>query len=358
MKWKHWSILIVLVLLNYIIFATAFTKLAEQRHPGPRPTRTPYPTFESVEPTPVAWIVLPTSTLPPTKTPVTPMDTPVTVEIEPTVESTAENVTPLPEAPTEVATEPPATDMADAMTESLPSATPTGEPVVHTVKRGETLSEIAKQYDVKVNAIAEANDLEDPSHIITGQKLTIPEPGQVPPTKTPGAQPTKTPKPQSPTAQPTPKPATKTPTNTTVAPTKAPPTTTPIPATAEFQFTGEVVWDPLVAPNCAGPAVSKQSVIVDTGGNPVDGVVVEVDCYGNRVLSHPSGNPGEYDPGHYDFAFGQTVPQDWTCTARVVESNGQAVDSSEVITIQFDTNDCNPDGDGHQVVIVNWVKHW
>ena len=78
MKWKRWSILIVLVLLNYISFATAFTKLAEQRQPGRRPTRTPYPTFESVEPPPVAWIVLPTSTQPPAPTsPPAPTATPV-----------------------------------------------------------------------------------------------------------------------------------------------------------------------------------------------------------------------------------------------------------------------------------------
>ena len=62
MKWRHWAVLIVLVLLNYIIFSTAFTQLAEQRRPKARPTRTPHPTFESIEPSPVAWMVLPTST--------------------------------------------------------------------------------------------------------------------------------------------------------------------------------------------------------------------------------------------------------------------------------------------------------
>jgi LysM repeat protein len=358
MKWRHWSVLIILVLLNYIIFATAFTQLAEQRRPNPRPTRTPCPTFESVEPNPVAWIVLPTSTQPPTETPVTPTATALSVEVEPTIEPDAATETALPETPTSTATEPPVTDTAIAATEPLPSATPTGETVVHTVKRGETLSEIAKQYDVKVKAIVDANGLENPNRIITGQKLIIPEPGQVPPTASPGAQPTNTPKPQQPTPKPTVGPTTITPTDTAIPPTEAPPTATPTPSTAEFQFTAEIVWDPLVAPNCAGPAISKQSIIVDSGGNPVDGIVVEVDCYGNKLLSHPSGNPGEYDPGHYDFAFGQNVPQDWTCTARVVELNGQPVASSEVISIQFDTNDCNPDGDGHQVAIVNWVKRW
>jgi hypothetical protein len=29
-----------------------------------------------------------------------------------------------------------------------------------------------------------------------------------------------------------------------------------------------------------------------------------------------------------------------------------------VATIQFDTNDCKPHGNGHQVAILNWTKHW
>ena len=132
----------------------------------------------------------------------------------------------------------------------------------------------------------------------------------------------------------------------------------PTKAAAAFQFTGEVEWRPLVAANCAGPAISKESVILDTDGNPVNGVRVAAECYGHEWFSHPSGNPGEYDPGHYDFSFGQSSPQEWTCTARVHDVNGQGVDSSQVVTIHFDTNDCSPHGSGHQVAIVNWTKHW
>jgi hypothetical protein len=29
-----------------------------------------------------------------------------------------------------------------------------------------------------------------------------------------------------------------------------------------------------------------------------------------------------------------------------------------VATIEFDTNDCNPGGIGHQIAILNWTKHW
>jgi LysM repeat protein len=349
MKWRHWAILIILVLLNYIIFSTAFTQLAKQRSPQPRPARTLPPTFESVEPTPMAWIVLPTNTPLPTRSPVTATPTatvPVPSEIAPTNQVTAAGENPATAVPSSatavVPTDPPATATAAPLT-----AAPAADTTIHKIRRGETLSEIASRYNVTVQEIVQANGLEDPNRIVTGQSLVIPGSDSVPagaqPASPPPATsgPTNTPRPRPPTATPMPK----------------PPTATPRPA-SNFQFTGQVLWEPLVAANCAGPAITKRSVIRDTNGNPVNGARVEVDCYGNRWTSHPSGNPGEYDPGHYDFAFGQGTPQAWTCTARVVDVNGQPVASSEVVTIQFDTNDCSPHGNGHQVATVNWTKHW
>jgi len=43
------------------------------------------------------------------------------------------------------------------------------------VKAGETLSTIAAAYKVRVNAIAEANNISNPNSIRPGQKLLIPE---------------------------------------------------------------------------------------------------------------------------------------------------------------------------------------
>jgi LysM repeat protein len=341
MKWRHWAILIILVLLNYIIFSTAFTQLAKQRRPLPRPPRTLLPTFESIDSTPMAWIVLPTSTPLPTRSPFTP--TPVLVlptpsEIASTIPVTAAAEVPATLAPT---TAPPP---AATATPAPPTAVPAADATIHKIQRGETLSEIAKSYNVAVRDIVQANGLENPNHIVVGQSLVIPGSTSTQPAArapTTAVAPTNTPRPRPPTATPAPN----------------PPTATSPPA-SNFQFTGEVLWEPLVAANCAGPAIAKQSIIRDASGNPVNGARVEVDCYGNKWVSHPSGNPGEYDPGHYDFAFGQSTPQAWTCTARVVDVNGQPVASSEVVTIEFDTNDCSPHGNGHQVATVNWTKHW
>jgi hypothetical protein len=265
MKWRHWSILIVLVLLNYIIFSTAFTQLSKQRQPSLHATRTPLPTYEILQNGPVGWVVLPTSTPWPTRTPITATPTP---EIAPTAVVTATEVVIIP---------------------------------------------------------------------------TVELPTEIPATATPP--------PATPTLQATPKPTSKPP---TPKPTKKPPTPTSRPP----QFTAEVIWDPVVAPNCDGPGIAKQSIIRDTGGNPINGAVVELNCYDNIWLSHPSGNPGEYDPGHYDFGVGQHSPQNWTCTARVITVNGQPVASSQVVTIQFDTNNCKPGGNGHQAATVNWTKNW
>ncbi len=322
MKWRQWSVLIVLLLLNYIIFSTVFTLWARKRVGQTYAVRTPRPTYSVTEANPVAWIVLPTCTARPSSTPrpadPTPVESP-SPEVFPTLAEAAPSVlatdTPLPASPT-----------------------PAQEMLVHVIKRGETLSGIAKAYGLSTRALVAANGLRNPNLIITGQKLIIPVSGEINPTATGRAWITNTPGPRA-----TRKPATPTPTS-------APPA-------SRYQFTAEVIWDPLVAPNCAGPAISRHSIIRDTNGSPVDGVRVEVDCYGNRWLSFPSGTPGGYEPGHYDFAFGQTIPQDWTCSMRVVEVNGQPVASSEVISVHFDTNNCQPHGDGHQVAIVNWTKH-
>ena len=345
MKWRHWSILIIMVLLNYIIFSTAFNIMAEQRRSKTTVVRTPQPTFQATLANPVAWIVLPTHTPPPPTDPRPSSPTPVAVMVA--AEAT------------------PAVAALTAQDAAPPAAEPTAEPesalagsTTHRIKSGETLSEIAATYGVSMQAIVQVNGLDNPSRIVTGQDLIIPQSDSgsqdAAPAATSVVQPTTAPAAIT-AAPPTATPTSRPPPTARPPATKPPP---PTPARSAYQFTGQFLWDPMVAPNCAGPAVSKLSVIQDRNGNPVDGVRVEADCYGNKWQSHPSGNPGEYEPGHYDFSFGQSVPQDWTCTMRVLDIHGQPVESSAVLTIQFDTNDCKPYGTGHQVIIVNWTKNW
>jgi LysM repeat protein len=55
-----------------------------------------------------------------------------------------------------------------------PTPTPTPTPRIYVVQPGDTLSQIAFQFDVSVEALAARNSIEDPRNLQTGQKLIIP----------------------------------------------------------------------------------------------------------------------------------------------------------------------------------------
>jgi sulfatase modifying factor 1 len=62
------------------------------------------------------------------------------------------------------------------------SISPTNAPMVHVVQEGDTLSEIAKQYGVTVEALQEVNAISDPKRLQIGQELIIPQGGTTTPT--------------------------------------------------------------------------------------------------------------------------------------------------------------------------------
>jgi LysM repeat protein len=71
---------------------------------------------------------------------------------------------------------------ADSASEPNPAPverTPPQSGSTHVVKRGETLYRIAVNHGVSVQAMAQANGILNPSHIYTGQRLTIPGTNQV-----------------------------------------------------------------------------------------------------------------------------------------------------------------------------------
>lgn len=65
-----------------------------------------------------------------------------------------------------------------AMTQTAPTPTPTPTPEGETyvVADGDTLGSIALQFDTTVDAIVEANDLDDPDTLAIGDELLIPPP--------------------------------------------------------------------------------------------------------------------------------------------------------------------------------------
>lgn len=93
--------------------------------------------------------------------------------------------------------------------EALPAGTPV-EPTVYIVQPGDTLSSIARKFDISLEDLMRANGLTDPDYVLLGQELVIPI-GGLPlatPTFTPVPVPTDTPLPFNP---PTPLPSGVTP---------------------------------------------------------------------------------------------------------------------------------------------------
>jgi LysM repeat protein len=60
---------------------------------------------------------------------------------------------------------------------AAPPSSSTGGEIWHTVQRGETTYSIARRYGTTVNAIAQANNMVNPSQIVVGQRLKIPTSG-------------------------------------------------------------------------------------------------------------------------------------------------------------------------------------
>jgi LysM repeat protein len=54
------------------------------------------------------------------------------------------------------------------------TTTTTRGPIMYTVKPGDTLTSLAKQYGVATRLIVESNQLADPDHLVEGQVLVIP----------------------------------------------------------------------------------------------------------------------------------------------------------------------------------------
>ncbi len=63
-------------------------------------------------------------------------------------------------------------DGDEPIADETPGPTPT--PTVHIVEPGEALSLIAERYGVSIQAILQANHLDDPDNIFAGQQLLIP----------------------------------------------------------------------------------------------------------------------------------------------------------------------------------------
>lgn len=160
--------ILLLVMAVGLIGLTGCSRQAQVRDEQPA-EQTPttmvqtVPDGEAVAPMPGETVV---SAVSPTPAPNTPVsgEEPASVTAEPvaTVEPAAN--------PTATKTAP-AAEVASTPQDSVSSGE--GQPIVHKVKKGETLSGIAERYGTTTRAIAKANGISDSSTIIPGQTLKI-----------------------------------------------------------------------------------------------------------------------------------------------------------------------------------------
>jgi len=314
MKGKHWSIIAILVLLNYLVFSQLVVLVVESNKPAPTPTRTPKPTFTpTFTPSPI----------PPTPPP-TPTPTPTATRVVPPTD------TPTPEGG------PTSTPPPEATATPVPVETRTDR-TTHVVQSGENLSQIAQRYGVSIEALVQANDLEDPSLIHAGQTLIIPAPGEVVPTATPRP-PTATPQPAPPTAVP--------PTATGISPTATPVPTTP-PSESQYQYRlGRSVT---CTPNCGTTGI--KGTVYDVNAKRVPGVFVKVWadgwCCGWEETNI-------YEP--YEIVLDNYAKAGHWYVA--VYSHDQSTQLSDVVDVYTDWEPCEPLSSGCQWPEVDFVAQW
>jgi len=154
----------------------------------------PVQTATPAQPSPV----IPTPTSAPTVAPTAiPTTAPTAAESIATATNTAtvasKATAPRSATPTEKPS-PTVTATPTASASPTATATPKPQPGVYVVKAGDTLSGIAQKVNRTTEALADYNNIKNPTSILVGQKLKVPPADFAPPTATP-RHPTKTPTP-------------------------------------------------------------------------------------------------------------------------------------------------------------------
>ncbi|MFB0546101.1 MAG: sortase [Anaerolineae bacterium] len=187
-----------------------------------------------------------TASATPTDTPLPPMPTDTPFPPTPTSRSATPTLTDTPTPPTPTDTPAPPMDMPIT---TEPPSRPASR-TIHRVESGENLSKIAARYGVTVEAIVEANGMEDPGLIHVGQELTIPFPGQNPPASASSLAPSPTPSALMPTPPALP---------ANIAPTPAPP--------SEWRGSTSVNGPPT---RIVAPAIGLDAPVVPVGWQVVE----------------------------------------------------------------------------------------
>lgn len=321
MKARHWSLAIVLVLVNYLIFATLFTRLLDTDFNASYATRTPVPTFTPAPAEPI--IIVPTPQPQPTQP--TPTATRVLDQAQPAGQPPAEDAAaPAPE-PSQQAQliAPGAVNIRSGpgLNYGVIGALSANTAMPIVGRNGEgTWWQIKTPNDTRgwvANSVVEASNAD-----------AVPVTQAPPPPTAPVA------------AQP-------------AADTNPPPP--PEPEQPKYQYSPTGWYDD-------GNAGLTRFLgdIKDAGGNPVNGVFVQASCGDYSTISYPSGpvgwgnynESGDWPPGFYDITIDtKPVPCLWTLT--IVETDDRKTVKarlSEAVPVEITLD--------KSIVTANWRKNW
>lgn len=320
MKARHWSLAIVLILINYLIFASLFSRLVESDFSLKYATRTPVPTFTPAPAEP--FVVIPTPTA------VTPVPTPTATRVLQNPDENS-NENPNPEAgQTSQSTNEPQLVAPGAV--NIRSGPGIDFDVIGTLNADTPVRIVGRNPEASWWQIRLAPDK---TGWVSNAVVQASNVDSVPPAEVTGA---------SAARQPVPQPAAS----------NSPPAA---PERPKYQYEPTGWYDDTNA-----GLTRFLGDIVDVNGNPVNGVFVQASCGDYSTISYPSGPIGwgalneshDWPDGFYDVTVDtRPVPCIWTLT--VVDTDDRKTVKarlSESIPVEV-TSD-------KSIIVAGWRKNW
>lgn len=324
MKARHWSLAIVLILINYLIFATLFSRLLEGDFDGSYATRTPVPTFTPAPAQPVIVI--------PTPTPITPVPTPTATRVMDRSEQAAD-----PAAGEQVQRG------AGPAEERLDGDPQLVAPGAVNIRSGPGLNYTVigtLNPDTSVPVVGRNPEASWWRIRISGNQAGWVSNAVVRASNVEGVPVAQAPAPPKP-AGPEPQPASSSP--------------APAPSKPKYQYEPTGWYDD-------GNAGLTRFLgdIKDVNGSPVNGVFVQASCGNYSTISYPSGPTGwgtvnesaDWPAGFYDITIDtKPVPCIWTLT--IVETDDRKTVKarlSEAVPVEVTQE--------KSIITANWRKNW
>jgi uncharacterized protein YraI len=326
MKARHWSLAIILILVNYIIFAALFTRLLETDFNAAYATRTPVPTFTPAPAEPIIIVSTPV--------PVTPPPTPTATRVMDGDQTVADNNT----ASEASASQPNPVNQPQLVAPgavNIRSGPGLNYNVIGTLSANTAMPVVGRNANGSWWQIKTPDDAKG---WVAGSVVNATNTGEVPVAQAP-------PPPQS-------APVAAQPAADSSGPAPAP---APPPEQPKYQYTPTGWYDD-------GNAGLTRFLgdIKDSSGNPVNGIYIQASCGDYSTISYPSGpvgwgnynESGDWPPGFYDIVVdSKPVPCLWVLT--VVDTDDRKTvkaQLSESIPVEITAE--------KSIVTANWTKNW